>query len=279
MLGFYRGTGFRPCFKRLGELTAIFSDVPHLALTATATEESLSTIIEELQFQQPRKIIINPDRPNIFYEKKDRLPNVHKFEKFDELIHPLATELYSKRDMFPVTIVYVESLDSLGYLFEYLEHYMGDSAFIPQTDQVPENRIFAMFHKRYTQKMKEHIVSQLRMHTPKLRLILATVSLGMGLNAPSIERVIHFRPPTSIEAYMQESGRAGRSGQPAYACIYFNNSDIAANRPGITPQMQAFCKNNTTCLRLQLLRHFGFETPVYNGEKKNCCSVCRDYRE
>ena len=61
--------------------------------------------------------------------------------------------------------------------------------------------------------MKTHIITELRKPEPKIRLVLATVVLGMGLNVQAVNHIIHLRPPTSLEKYMQESGRAGRGGQ------------------------------------------------------------------
>lgn len=87
---------------------------------------------------------------------------------------------------------------------------------------------------------------------------------------------MHFRPPTSLEKYMQESGRAGRGGQPSRATLYFNKSDIAANRPGMTDEMRRYCKSDDLCLRLLLVKHFGFSETLFEGEKKNCCSSCRN---
>ena len=78
---------------------------------------------------------------------------------------------------------------------------------------------------------------------PTVRLVLATVALGMGLNAPSVSRVIHMRPPVCLENYLQEIGRAGRSGQPASAVLFYNNSDTASNRKGMTGDMMMYCIN------------------------------------
>lgn len=209
-------------------------------------------------------------------KKKSRLPNIRTFDKFDDLISPLCQELKEQRTNYPVTIVYVESLDSLGYCYKYLEQELGRDAYEPKENPIPENRIFGMYHKDYTRKMKACIIKELCNDEPKLRLILATVALGMGLNAKSVERVIHFRPPTTLEKYMQESGRAGRSGKEAQATLYYNNNDIASNRPGITKDMQSLCRNSSTCLRIQMLKYFGFEEALYTGDKSKCCSNCRD---
>lgn len=81
------------------------------------------------------------------------------------------------------------------------EQYAGDS--------IPENRIFAQYHYSYTERMKRYIVNEICKETSKIRFVLATVALGMGLNAPNIRRIIHYKPPTTIEKYFQETGRAG----------------------------------------------------------------------
>ncbi|KAH3874104.1 hypothetical protein DPMN_037345 [Dreissena polymorpha] len=115
--------------------------------------------------------------------------------------------------------MYVESLEALGYFYQYLNSYLGKRQYTGE--EIPENRIFAQYHK----EMKSFIVSDLCKKKPSIRLVLATVALGMGLDAPSISRVIHCRPPTSLEAYMQKIGRAGRKGQSSEAILYYNNYD------------------------------------------------------
>ena len=69
----------------------------------------------------------------------------------------------------------------------------------------PENRIFAQYHKDYPNDMKKFIVNEIVKQNSTIRLVLATIALGMGLNAPCIQRIIHCRPPTTMEKYMQEN--------------------------------------------------------------------------
>ncbi|VDI42666.1 Hypothetical predicted protein [Mytilus galloprovincialis] len=72
------------------------------------------------------------------------------------------------------------------------------------------------YHSDYPETMKQHTVKDLCQKKPILRLVLATVDLGLGLNAPSFKRIIHCRPQTTLEKYMQEIGRAGRTGLFGY---------------------------------------------------------------
>ena len=75
---------------------------------------------------------------------------------------------------------------------------------------------------------------------------------------------------------MQEVGRAGRVGQQATAVMFFNNSDLASNRKGMTTEMVKYCRNNDTCLRLYLVQYFGFEDVLFEGNKEDCCKNCRN---
>jgi ATP-dependent DNA helicase RecQ len=142
-------------------------------------------------------------------------------------------------------------------------------------EPIPQNRIFAQYHKDYPNTMKQLIVSELVKERSNLRLVLATVALGMDLNAPYIQRIIHCRPPTTMEKYMQEIGRAGRNGLEAEAIMFFNMSDVSKSRKGFTTAMREFCLLDNKCYRKELLNYFGFNNMMYNGDKRKCCSYCK----
>lgn len=101
----------------------------------------------------------------------------------------------------------------------------------------------------------------------------------MGFDAPSISHVIHCRPPTTLENYPQEFGRAGRNEQRASALLYYNNSDIASNRKGISQAMVDYCKNTNPCFRLLIVKPFGFENAVLSGSPLDCCSQCANWND
>jgi hypothetical protein len=93
----FRGNEFRPDFKKVGELTCIFEN-------------------------NPDNVWANPGRPNIYIKIEKKLPNIKQIEKYDDLIMPVANELKEKLTNFPLTIMYVESLECLGYFYQYLAH-------------------------------------------------------------------------------------------------------------------------------------------------------------
>ncbi|XP_021342947.1 uncharacterized protein LOC110443215 [Mizuhopecten yessoensis] len=215
----------------MGEITCIFPEAAHLALTATATDRKINDLCKILQYQHLNVVSANPDRPNIYLQVEKRLPNIHKFEKLDQIIGPITEDLKTQLAGFPVTIVYMGSLEALSYCYYYISYHLQDLQY--RGENIPENRIFGQYHKDYTDDMKRHIVTELTKENPTLRLVLATVALGMGLNAPSISQIIHCRSPSALESYMQEIGRAGRNGQPSKALLYYNNSDISKARNDI----------------------------------------------
>jgi len=235
----------------------------------------MKTLADVLLFENPTYIIVNPDRPNIHLSIKSKLPNIRKYEKLDTILVDLAKELRDKREEFPITVVYCENLESVGYCYLYVSDQLEKLQYVPVGDDEPENRIFAQYHKDYTKKMKKHIISELQKSDSKIRLVFATVALGMGLNAPNITRVIHLRPPTTLEKYVQEIGRAGRSGQQSSAVLYYNNSDIGENRKGLDRAIVTYVKSST-CLRKTLLEYFGFSDVLFDGPKELCCSNCSD---
>lgn len=115
--------------------------------------------------------------------------------------------------------------------------------------------------------MKSFIVQEICKSNSRIRFVMCTVALGMGLNALHVRRIIHYKPPTMIERYFQETGRAGRDGEPSYATLYYNNTDIRSNRPGIDKAIVKFCKNTSSCKRAVMLECFGFQ-PIQGNQ--NC---------
>ena len=155
---------------------------------------STDSLCDVLQIDHVAKIICSPNRPNTHLERRRRLPNMDKYAKYDNMLQQFDPALKTDRSTYPVTVVYAESLDTLGYAYQYTEDVLGADAYNPKSQVCPENRIFAQYHKDYTEAMKLYIVRELRKAEPKLCLIFSTVALGMGLDAPSILKAGHPLP-------------------------------------------------------------------------------------
>ena len=124
-------------------------------------------------------------------------------------------------------------------------------------------------------KLKEEILKQLNLQPSKIRvLFFATVAFGMGVDIHSIGQIIHIGPPRTIREYFKETGRARRDGQPAI--LYFNNRDIAKNKPGLQEEIRMYCRSENQCLRSLLLQSLDIKHPILLSPGHLCCSVCKN---
>ena len=265
---FVRGEEFRREFKDLSAVKAFFPDVPVMALTATAPPHILKRLKESLGLKANCKVVnANPNRVNIYLDKKVRLSTHHGFASYDQILLPIAHDLAIQCEKYPMTIIYLK-LKYCGYAYNLFERVLGDRQFVGETRD-PVGRLFAQFHAPQTTRMKKAIIGEIKTDS-RIRVLFATSALGMGVDAPSVGHVIHITPPSNIESYLQEVGRAGRTGVPSRATLYFNNSDIAANKEHVTEPMKAYCKLQESCLRNLILKYLGSSCVT----QERCCCIC-----
>ncbi|XP_044167046.1 ATP-dependent DNA helicase RecQ-like [Acropora millepora] len=169
------GEDFRRDYSQLSMLCATFPQVPVVALTATASKADIKEIKDSLNMKNPLEVIGNPNRANIFYEKVFRKGNDIDF--FQELLRPISLWQLGKEQYYP----------------------FGAEA-------LPENRLFAQYHAPQTTAMKDQILKELASPASKVRIVFATVAMGMGVDIPSLRCVIHVGPPRTIREYFQETG-------------------------------------------------------------------------
>ena len=270
-MSFPRGEGFRPAFSKLRNLFALCRKATPLVLTATASNVILEKIIKDLSLREPTCIKVHPDRANITYYKFKRLPSTRQQNDLDEILLGISKGLKSMEREYPITIMYT-SLKNIGHAFRYLQEAMKGHEYVGEC--IPENRLYAQYTQVYSQEMKAHIVSELGTGNSRVRFVLASIALGMGLDSPAVRKVIHFGSPVSIEQYLQETGRAGRDGQQSEAVLYYNATDIRRNRKGQTTAMTKYCISEKACLRQLLMQYLNYPVPE-NRQLCQCCQVCK----
>ena len=269
----FRGGEFRKQFSKIGtELLSRFPQLPAIVLTATAPPAAQQQLIKSLKLKQPKVIAVNPDRPNIKYRKFLRPASTDTEDHLEEILTPIVDQLMTDKLKYPLTIMYTDT-SVISFAYSFFEKKMGKKQYVGAN--IPENRLFAQYQQVYTENMKKFIVQELCKEESRIRIVFATVALGMGLNAPHIRQIIHYKPPTSLEKYFQETGRAGRDGLQSTAVLFYNNTDIRKNRPGIEKNIITYCQNTSRCYRAIMLEYFGY-APSENVEKGCCCDVC-DY--
>ncbi|XP_028397832.1 ATP-dependent DNA helicase Q1-like isoform X3 [Dendronephthya gigantea] len=265
------GDEFRKDFGNLSIVRAFFPKTPFLALTATAPPHMLSNLKNSMNFNSSCKdVSANPNRRNIFLQKKMRTSNQHIYESYSNILLPIANQLSVELESYPMTVIYMK-LKYCGYAYGLFERVLKEKQYVGESkDSVA--RLFAQFHAPQTNEMKKTIISEVKKQNSRIRVIFATSALGMGVNAPNIVHVIHITPPSSIESYVQEIGRAGRSGHLASATLYYNNSDVSDNVKHVDKSMKEYCLSQETCLRQLLLNYLGFSCVT----QERCCCVCEE---
>ena len=189
------GYDFRPAYLKIAEIRELLPDVPVLALTATATPEVVKDIQARLHFRRENVFRMSFERSNLAYivRKTDN--------KTGELLHIL-------RSMPGSAIVYVRNRRRTKEITELLNN---------------EDITADFYHAGLDDATKD--IRQHRWQSGGSRVMVATNAFGMGIDKPDVRIVIHMDLPDSIEAYFQESGRAGRDGQKAYAVILYAKAD------------------------------------------------------
>ena len=257
------------------ELCAVrsfFPNIPVLTLTATAPPQTVALLKETLSMECPKVVKAYPNRKNIFLNKGYRLDSCHGFKSYERILKPIAFDLLSEKENYPMTIVYMK-LKYCGQAYRLFEEIIGLDQYVGENDQ-PRCRLFAQFHAPQTEKMKSEILEEIKNETSNIRVIFATSALGMGVDAPGITHVIHIGAPPTLESYLQEIGRAGRRGQEATADLFFCNSDVSQAKVSkglVHDSVVEYCKNSTECQRKLLMDYFGFYVHL---SQPRCCCIC-----
>jgi ATP-dependent DNA helicase RecQ len=193
------GHDFRPEFSRLGEIKQRLGNPVTLALTATATPTVAKDICEMFHISGEHVFDGGLDRPNLKL-------NVHSVYGMDEKIRNLVGLSFQVPG---AQIVYISLISTLYKVSEHLEK-LNVPHLIYHGDLPPQER----------RRQQERFMEQ-------DQLILATPAFGLGVNKPNVRLLVHFEVPSSIEAYFQEVGRAGRDGQMSQCHLFYDQDDVS----------------------------------------------------
>ena len=250
------GHDFRPEYMQLGQLAELFPQVPRIALTATADMRTREEIVQRLHLQNAERFLSSFDRPNIFYRIVPK----------DQPRKQLLAFLAQRRG--DAGIVYCLSRKKV----EEVAAFLSEQGFpaLPYHAGLPSEL------RAYNQK---------RFLNEEGLIMVATIAFGMGIDKPNVRFVAHLDLPKSLEAYYQETGRAGRDGLPADAWMAYGLQDMIFLKQMLASSegderhkrveqhkldaMLALCEE-TRCRRQALLAYFDEELPNPCGHCDNC---------
>ncbi|MBF0163780.1 MAG: DNA helicase RecQ [Magnetococcales bacterium] len=253
------GHDFRPDYLGLSVLAERFPDVPRIALTATADVPTRSEIVGRLRLERARMFVAGFDRPNIRYLVTPKENPRQQLKRFLESEHPGDAGI-----VYCLSRAKVE--ETAAWLVQHgwkaLPYHAGLDSEVRRRNQ-----------QRFL--FEDGVV------------VVATIAFGMGIDKPDVRFVAHLDLPKSLEAYYQETGRAGRDGLPANAFLTYGMEDVVLLRRLIESSeaeerfkrlemrkldaLLGYCET-TSCRRQVLRNHFGESAPTTCGNCDTCLS-------
>ena len=256
------GHDFRPEYRQLATLRQRHPGIPVFAFTATATRRVRQDIVQQLALQSPAIHVASFNRQNLFYEVRPK-----DARTYDELLARART-------------------NGAGIIYCLARKRVDELAAQLSSDGVQALPYHAGLQNEERRRNQEAFVRD------DVRIIVATIAFGMGINKPDVRWVVHHDLPRSLESYYQESGRAGRDGDSAQCILYFSPGDIRTAefliQQKVDPvdgeplhaeqriarqqlrQMVSYAES-TECRRAIQLRYFGEDYTGPCGACDNCC--------
>ena len=258
-----RGDTFRSAFANIGEIRCLIpSDVNIIALTATATIETFHAVCQRLSLFKPVIVAVSPNRMNI----KLTVQPSKSLKEFTQLV---ASKLKMQQTDYQKSIIFARSYQDCTNLYLNISRSLGKYITYPAGyPNLLKYRLLTMYTRASTDDMKSSIMSIFTQENSILRLVIATTSFSMGIDIPDVREIIHWGPPSDLEQYVQEIGRAGRDGKDSVAMLMFEKPNRYTKQG-----MRLYAECKAECRRKNLFSHF-IQYEHCDSPQCKCCDIC-----
>ena len=248
-----------------------------MAATATVTDMIRRDVIQQLDMGGYKIISVSPNKPNIFYSVRKRSTIE---DDFSSMLDDLSLNVVKAKHV----IVYCHSLNMCSALYGHFHHTLGDKSYYPPGAECKsDNGLFGMYHSKTDYHNKEFIMTSMSKEDGIVRVVFATMALGVGVNFSGLTSTIHYGAPRSLDDYFQESGRAGRGGELSTSTIYWAPLDVPVRQDLSDPRnaemavVRRYLENEVHCRRYLLLHYFDpvLASTLERVSKILCCDTCK----
>ena len=231
-----------------------------MALTATASATLRHSITWTLGMQNTALIEVSPDKANIKYI-------VSTFSSTEESFTPLIHDLTRQKLQMGYVIIFCSTLSECASLYVFFQTQQGHDFCYPcDAPNLSKFRLVDMFTLCTELGVKNQILESFTSSNATLRVVIATIAFGLGVDCPDIRQIMHLGPPEDVEAYLQATGRAGRDGKSSIAVLLKKKP-----RHPVDKAMQEYLTN---CRRETLFRDFESYSSPSLISKCMCCDIC-----
>lgn len=260
---------FRKWFGRINEIRSLVGKVPLVALTATATKSTRLQIMESLEMKNPALFIDSPNRHNISYAVKVATPDPAS------TFQCMVKHLKEQKQNYERTIIYCQTIKATYFLYGFFESELGNDMYLDGT-QDPRKRTVEMFHSRIDELNREHILQSMAAPDGSVRVLVATIAYGMGIDCKDVKVVLHYGPSYNLESYLQESGRAGRTSTDMCKSVMLYSSLMMKY---CSEDIKLYAQESNTCRRKMLLVNFDVDlSKLPTVEHLHmCCDICQKH--